>query len=122
MKEIIVKLSGCADGLSDMPKKIEFVLQIVMHEIKGDCDFSFNVDTESANSDVREPHIVKVTARRCYSRGYGIKQGIISKGWTVYKFNFTVPSYTLENIYVAAKEALKNAEETKYEEEITKQV
>jgi hypothetical protein len=102
--KVIVNLSGWADGLSADPRKCEFPIQMALYEVFRDCDWNLKVLT--CGSNVLEEFKIKVTAKRCRSRLYK-KNGTMKSDYTTKKFAFSVPQYTLANIYTEAVKALR---------------
>lgn len=101
---------GWADGL-DGHKKIEYPIQAALYEVKGDCDWNLNIRT--FGSDVRESWDIHVVAQRHCVRGW---KGKIGSGTIeICAFSFSVPSYTLKNIYEQAKISLKETIIRKFE-------
>lgn len=103
MLEVKVQLTGWADTLmQNDDRKVKFALQLAIHEVLGDCDWDFEVETEGKM--VCNPFTVKVKARRCCMYGYlkHHEEGT----YQVVQFGFKVVAYTLANVYQGAKEAL----------------
>jgi hypothetical protein len=101
---IIVYLSGWADGLMDNPKKVEFPIQMALYNVFKDCDW--NIKTKIAfGSVVYEPFKIDVVAKRCHSRSYPKKGNPISH-YTIKKFSIIVSEYTLANVYQQAIKTL----------------
>ena len=106
--KVSFNLTGWADGFFE--RKIEFPLQIAMYEEIGDCDFYFQVDSQSLKEGgfVYNPHYVKVIASRFHSSGYG--EGLHTLGVSIYEFCFVVKAYTKADIYLGVKKTLKEKE------------
>ena len=103
MKEVRISLTGWADSLSDYAE-VRFILQIVFFEILGDCDWEFEIATDSESAFVYDPWSFRVMARRCFSRGFDKDKE--TRGYTVYDLRFVADNYTKEEIYLKSKEAL----------------
>ena len=103
--DITIKLHGWADSFKGY-KQVEFVLQIVMWQLTGDCDYEFKIECES-DGDVRYKSKFKIKAERYHSLGFKSKSDNYEIGVTCYNFSFEVPCYTKSYIYKFAYKAVK---------------
>jgi hypothetical protein len=106
MTKVVVNLSGWADGLSNTQRKIYFPIQMALYEVTHDCDWEIKALT--SGKYVSEEFKIIVMAKRCYSIDYAENQKPKSH-YSHKNFKFTVPNFTLENVYKYALEALKRS-------------
>ena len=106
--KVIINLTGWADSFTTGDKKLDFVLQLAMYEVVGNCDWNFKVKTKGKSGFVYDPYNIAVIATRCYSVGYDNKKET-DRHFEEYCFKFDVPSYTKANVYKYAKEAIKQS-------------
>jgi len=101
--------SGWADSLCGN-NAVKYPIQMALYDVKGDCDWDLEIDT--LGDYVNKEYSIGVVAQRYCTQGWSYK--VATGTIEICTFSFTVPSYTLSNVYEYAKKALKSARIRKF--------